>query len=148
LSRASGTAARTQPSGDTTPQGKVHIPGIVMFLLYSQVHMTMINYYITAGHYTQAPEHLTGWACSMQQGRHLNLAPSAMLHNITGRHLNLAPSAMLHNITGRNLNLVQSVMLQNITGRHLNLAPSAMLHNITGRYLSLAPSVMLHNITR
>jgi len=28
--------------------------------------MTMINYYITAGHYTQAPEHLTGWACSMQ----------------------------------------------------------------------------------
>jgi len=37
-----------------------------MFLLYSQVHMTMVNYYITAGHYTQAPEHLTGWACSMQ----------------------------------------------------------------------------------
>jgi len=28
----------------------------------------MVNYYeyITAGHYTKAPEHLTGWACSMQ----------------------------------------------------------------------------------
>jgi len=75
LSRASGTAARTQPSGDTAPQGKVHIPGIVMFLLYSQVHMTMVNYYITAGHYTKAPEHLTGWACSMQQ-RYIKLNTS------------------------------------------------------------------------
>jgi hypothetical protein len=53
LSRVSGTAARTQPADDTTPQGKVPILCIVIFLKYSQVHITNVKYYIIqTGHDT------------------------------------------------------------------------------------------------
>ena len=54
MSCASGTAARTQPADDTTPQGKVPILCIVIFLKYSQVHITNAKYYIMqTGHDTE-----------------------------------------------------------------------------------------------
>jgi hypothetical protein len=59
----SGTAVRTQPVDDTTPQGKVPILCIVIFLKYNQVHINVKYYIIQPGHDT-VPQNIWQVGCA------------------------------------------------------------------------------------